>query len=166
VGGKRLSVEALRAAAAAPTAALLPPPVEALVPAPTLADPVPADLPRLLALLARLPGADPYPQDEVEVALHPTLTRVWCRRGRCARAGARRRSIARTAPRTSAIVATVGRTGAASATPAGGAGVGAAAGPPDRDPTGGQRRSNPRPGRTVGPRVWSNARWQGHAPGG
>src|SRR5262249_18143625 len=50
-----------------------------LVPDPTLADLVPADLPRLLRLL---PGADLYLQDEVEVALHPTLTRVWCRRGR------------------------------------------------------------------------------------
>jgi DDE superfamily endonuclease len=72
-------VEALLAAAAAPAASPLPPPAEALVPDPTLADLVPADLP---ALLARLPGADLYLQDEVEVALHPTLTRVWCRRGR------------------------------------------------------------------------------------
>jgi transposase len=39
----------------------------------------PDDLP---ALLARLSVADLYLQDEVEVALHPTLTRVWCRRGR------------------------------------------------------------------------------------
>jgi len=53
--------------------------VDDLVPDPTLAELVPADLPRLLALL---PGADLYLQDEVEVALHPTLTRVWCRRGR------------------------------------------------------------------------------------
>jgi hypothetical protein len=68
-------VEALLAAAASP----LPPPVELLVPDPTLADLLPADLPRLLALL---PAADLYLQDEVEVALHPTLTRVWCRRGR------------------------------------------------------------------------------------
>jgi hypothetical protein len=75
VGGKRLRVEALLAAAASP----LPPPVELLVPDPTLADLLPADLPRLLALL---PAADLYLQDEVEVALHPTLTRVWCRRGR------------------------------------------------------------------------------------
>src|SRR6266508_4298371 len=29
-----------------------------------------------------LPGADLYLQDEVEVALHPTLSRVWCARGR------------------------------------------------------------------------------------
>jgi transposase len=75
VGGKRLRVEALLAAAASP----LPPPVADLVPDPTLLDQVPADLPRLLRLL---PGADLYLQDEVEVALHPTLTRVWCRRGR------------------------------------------------------------------------------------
>jgi hypothetical protein len=51
-----------------------------LVPDPTLAgELLPADLPRLLALL---PRADLYLQDEVEVALHPTLTRVWSRRGR------------------------------------------------------------------------------------
>jgi hypothetical protein len=68
-------VEALLAAAASP----LPPPAADLVPDPTLADLVPEDLP---ALLARLPTADVYLQDEVEVALHPTLTRVWCRRGR------------------------------------------------------------------------------------
>jgi DDE superfamily endonuclease len=75
VGGKRLRVEALLAAAASP----LPPPVEALLPDPTLTDLLPDDLLRLLRLL---PGADLYLQDEVEVALHPTLTRVWCRRGR------------------------------------------------------------------------------------
>ena len=40
---------------------------------------VPEDLPWLLRLL---PRADVYLQDEVEVALHPTLTRVWCRKGR------------------------------------------------------------------------------------
>jgi transposase len=43
------------------------------------ADLFPEDLPRLLGLLAR---ADLYLQDEVEVALHPTLTRVWSRAGR------------------------------------------------------------------------------------
>lgn len=75
MGGKRLRVEALLAAAASP----LPPPVDDLVPDPTLAELVPADLP---GLLRRLPGADLYLQDEVEVALHPTLTRVWCRKGR------------------------------------------------------------------------------------
>jgi hypothetical protein len=83
VGKKRLRVEALLAAAASP----LPPPAADLVPDATLADPdelVPEDLPRLLGLLA---GADLYLQDEVEVALHPTLTRVWSRSGR---AGQRR----------------------------------------------------------------------------
>jgi hypothetical protein len=39
----------------------------------------PEDLP---ALLARLPQADRSLQDEVQVALHPTLVRVWWRRGR------------------------------------------------------------------------------------
>jgi transposase len=51
-----------------------------LVPDATLADDLfPEDLPWLLGLLAR---ADLYLQDEVEVALHPTLTRVWSRAGR------------------------------------------------------------------------------------
>ena len=40
---------------------------------------LPADLPALLKLL---PGADLYLQDEMQVAFHPTLTRVWCRKGR------------------------------------------------------------------------------------
>jgi transposase len=40
---------------------------------------VPPDLP---GLLARLPAADLYLQDEIQCALHPTLTRVWSRRGR------------------------------------------------------------------------------------
>jgi transposase len=76
VGKKRLRVEALLAAAASP----LPPPASCLVPDATLADDLfPEDLPRLLRLLGR---ADLYLQDEVEVALHPTLTRVWCRAGR------------------------------------------------------------------------------------
>ena len=81
MGKKRLRVEALLAAAASP----VPPPACDLVPDPTLADELfPEDLPRLLGLLGR---ADLYLQDEVEVALHPTLTRVWSRRGR---AGQRR----------------------------------------------------------------------------
>jgi hypothetical protein len=81
VGKKRLRVEALLAAAAAP----LPPPAADLVPDATLAaDLWPEDLPRLLRLLG---GADLELQDEVEVALHPTLTRVWSRAGR---AGQRR----------------------------------------------------------------------------
>src|SRR6266699_6991297 len=70
VGKKR--VEALLAAAAA---SAVPPPAGDLVPDATLADELfPEDLPRLLGLLER---ADLYLQDEVEVALHPTLTRVW-----------------------------------------------------------------------------------------
>src|SRR5918993_598968 len=81
VGKKRLRVEALLGAAASP----LPPPAACLVPDATLADDLfPEDLPRLLGLLER---ADLYLQDEVEVALHPTLTRVWSRSGR---AGQRR----------------------------------------------------------------------------
>jgi len=68
-------VEALLGAAASP----VPPPAVDLVPDPTLAEDLfPEDLPRLLGLLGR---ADLYLQDEVEVALHPTLTRVWSRRG-------------------------------------------------------------------------------------
>jgi hypothetical protein len=81
VGKKRLRVEALLAAAAA----AVPPPAHTLIPDATLADELfPEDLPRLLGLLGR---ADLYLQDEVEVALHPTLTRVWSRAGR---AGQRR----------------------------------------------------------------------------
>jgi hypothetical protein len=76
VGKKRLRVEALLAAAASP----LPPPAHTLIPDATLADDLfPEDLARLLDLLGR---ADLYLQDEVEVALHPTLTRVWSRAGR------------------------------------------------------------------------------------
>ncbi len=76
VGKKRLRVEALLAAAASP----VPPPACDLIPDPTLADDLlPEDLPRLLGLLGR---ADLYLQDEVEVALHPTLHRVWSRAGR------------------------------------------------------------------------------------
>src|SRR6266700_1924800 len=71
-----VGVEALLAAAAA----AVPPPAADLVPDATLADALmPEDLPRLLGLLER---ADLYLQDEVEVALHPTLTRVWSRAGR------------------------------------------------------------------------------------
>jgi len=69
-------VEALLGAAASP----LPPPAAWLIPDATLADDLfPEDLPHLLELLER---ADLYLQDEVEVALHPTLTRVWSRSGR------------------------------------------------------------------------------------
>lgn len=55
-----------------------PPPLDALV-EPDLLDALPADVPELVALL---PRADLYLQDEVQFALHPTLTRVWCRKGR------------------------------------------------------------------------------------
>ena len=76
MGKKRLRVEALLAAAASP----LPPPAACLVPDATLADDLfPEDLPPLLGLLEH---ADLYLQDEVEVALYPTLTRVWSRSGR------------------------------------------------------------------------------------
>jgi transposase len=75
MGKKRLRVEAVLAAAASP----VPPPIEDLVPDPLLWDEVPDDLAWLLRLL---PRADVYLQDEVEVALHPTLTRVWCPKGR------------------------------------------------------------------------------------
>jgi transposase len=75
VGKKRLRVEAILAAAASPE----PPPVDELMPDPLLQDELPEDLPWLLRLL---PRADVYLQDEVEVALHPTLTRVWCPKGR------------------------------------------------------------------------------------
>ncbi|WP_220199693.1 hypothetical protein [Ktedonospora formicarum] len=34
-------------------------------------------------LLAPLPRADLSLQDEMQVAFHPTLTRVWSRKGRC-----------------------------------------------------------------------------------
>jgi hypothetical protein len=71
-------VEVLLAAAALP----LPPPLAALLPDPTVQDVLtPAD-PTLRRLLALLPRADLYLQDEVHIAFHPTLTRVWCRRGR------------------------------------------------------------------------------------
>jgi hypothetical protein len=46
---------------------------------PELLPELPADVESLVALLAK---ADLYLQDEVQFALHPTLTRVWCRKGR------------------------------------------------------------------------------------
>jgi transposase len=67
-------VEALLAGALDPT----PPPLHELVEPDLLAE-VPADVASLLALL---PRADLYLQDEVHFALHPTLTRVWSRKGR------------------------------------------------------------------------------------
>jgi transposase len=51
--------------------------VHALV-EPDLWEQIPADVPDLLALL---PRADLYVQDEVDVRHHPTLTRVWSRKG-------------------------------------------------------------------------------------
>src|SRR6266704_1112189 len=70
----RGSVEVLLAGATAPE----PLPVQDLVEA-DLWSQLPADLPALLTLL---PGADLYLQDEMQVAFHPTLTRIWCRKGR------------------------------------------------------------------------------------
>jgi DDE superfamily endonuclease len=67
-------VEVILAGAGTPT----PPPITALVEPDLLAD-VPPDLEDLLHLL---PRADVYLQDEVQFAFHPTLTRVWCRKGR------------------------------------------------------------------------------------
>jgi hypothetical protein len=75
VGKKRLRVEVLLAAAASP----VPPPVDDLVPDLLLRAELPEDLPWLLRLL---PRADVYLQDEVEIALQPTLTRVWSPKGR------------------------------------------------------------------------------------
>jgi transposase len=67
-------VEVILAGAGTPT----PPPVTALVEPDLLAE-VPPDLAELLHLL---PRAEVYLQDEVQFAFHPTLTRVWCRKGR------------------------------------------------------------------------------------
>lgn len=67
-------MEVLLAGATAPE----PAPVADLVEA-DLWEQLPADVPDLLALL---PRADLYLQDEVQVAWHPTLTRLWCPKGR------------------------------------------------------------------------------------
>jgi transposase len=67
-------VEALLAGALDPT----PPPLHELVEPDLLAE-VPADVESLLALL---PRTDLYLQDEIHFALHPTVTRVWSRKGR------------------------------------------------------------------------------------
>ena len=71
---------------ASPAPARVPPtppdPLPALLAAlgePDLLAALPPDVPELLRLL---PHADLYLQDEVQIALHPTLTRVWCRKGR------------------------------------------------------------------------------------
>jgi hypothetical protein len=110
VGKKRLKVEVVLAAAALPlpppTAAPLPSPSTSarsvVLPGPTscalersrptscallLPDLTDRDLlaPHeawLAALLALLPRADVYLQDEVQITLHPTLTRTWCQAGR------------------------------------------------------------------------------------
>jgi hypothetical protein len=78
LGKERLTVEVVLAAAALPS----PPPLVAFHPDPT--DPaLPAlEDPTIAELLELLPRADVYLQDDVQLALHPTLTRVWCRRGR------------------------------------------------------------------------------------
>ncbi|MBV9093718.1 MAG: transposase [Streptosporangiaceae bacterium] len=79
MGKKRLKVEVLLAAAALPSP---PPPLAALLPDLSFSDLLsPAD-PFMNKLLALLPQADLYLQDEVQIALHPTITRVWCRKGR------------------------------------------------------------------------------------
>jgi hypothetical protein len=79
VGKKRLKVEVLLAAAALPSP---PPPLAALLPDPSFSDLLAPDDPFMNKLVALLPQADLYLQDEVQIALHPTLTRVWCRTGR------------------------------------------------------------------------------------
>jgi DDE superfamily endonuclease len=55
-----------------------PPAADLLAELATLVD-LPPDLPALLALL---PRADLYLQDEIQAALHPTLTRLWSPKGR------------------------------------------------------------------------------------
>lgn len=69
-----MRVEVLLAGAAAPE----PLPVKDLVEA-DLWSQLPADIPELLA---RLPRADLYLQDEIQFAFHPTLTRLWSLKGR------------------------------------------------------------------------------------
>jgi hypothetical protein len=71
-------VEVLLAAAALPS----PPPLAALLPDPTWPELLAPEDGGLQELLDLLPRADVYLQDEVQIALHATLTRVWCRRGR------------------------------------------------------------------------------------
>jgi hypothetical protein len=78
------------AASATIAAGPLPPPdpavplLQALLPDPTLTDLLDALLAddAWVRLLQLLPEADLYLQDEVDIALLPTLTRVWCRKGR------------------------------------------------------------------------------------
>jgi transposase len=71
------AADALPAASAPPPASSVVFDVHALV-EPDLWDQIPADVPDLLALL---PRADLYVQDEVDVRHHPTLTRVWSPKG-------------------------------------------------------------------------------------
>jgi hypothetical protein len=74
-------VEALLATAALPSPSPAPvAPRRCLTALPALVADEPD--PALAALLDLLPQADVYLQDEVQIALHPTLTRVWSRRGR------------------------------------------------------------------------------------
>jgi hypothetical protein len=73
--------------AASPSRDLVEDLIVALLPDPTLIDVLDAvladdALPHLPHLLRLLPEADLYLQDEVDIALLPTLTRVWCRKGR------------------------------------------------------------------------------------
>lgn len=80
MGKKRLKVEVLLAAAALPSP---PPPLAALLPDPTESDLLAPDDPFMQKILALL---HLYIQDEVQIALHPTLTRIWSpvgRRGQC-----------------------------------------------------------------------------------
>jgi len=49
-----------------------------VLPDPTLTDLLLPTDPWMLQLLGVLPQADLYLQDEVHIALHPTLTRIWC----------------------------------------------------------------------------------------
>ena len=78
MGKKRLKVEVLLAAAALPS----PPPLAALLPDLTYSDLLAPDDPFMHRMVDLLPHADLYLQDEVQIVLHPTLTRVWCRAGR------------------------------------------------------------------------------------
>src|SRR5216684_5362359 len=72
--GKRVRVEVLLAGATEPESL----PVRDLVEV-DLWSQLPADLPHLLAVV---PRADLYLQDEVQFAFHPTLTRLWSLKGR------------------------------------------------------------------------------------
>mgnify|MGYP001271789024 CR=1 FL=1 len=83
MGKKRLTVEVTPASGYPAAAAdATPPPLADLLPDPSFGDLLPEDDPLVGKLLRLLPRADLYLQDEVQIALHPTLTRVWCRAGR------------------------------------------------------------------------------------